>query len=116
MTLYPTSYGYSGVAGVFQVFAENGSKMWLVAATPGEAVDAYISNQNPQFFSQELERITVGLVVPTEVLTSDSHAGASSGVSATAQAWATTYAAAVAAGASGANSSQGSQIVLVRTS
>jgi hypothetical protein len=112
----PTNFGYTTNAGVYSVWVDNGTKLWIVAATMGEAVDAYLSSQLPNFTSEELPWVNCRLCGPTEIYTSDSNAGASSGISATAQAWATTYNAAVAAGLSGANSSQGTQIILKKTS
>jgi hypothetical protein len=112
----PTNYGYTTSAGVYSVWVDNGTKLWIVAATMGEAVDCYLSGQLPNFITEEFPWVNARLVGPNEVLTSDSNAGASSGVSATAQAWATTYNTAVAPGLSGTNSSQGTQIILKRTS
>jgi hypothetical protein len=111
------NYGYSTAAAVFQVGSENSPKMYVVAATPGEAVDIYLSNLAVlPALDQELLAIRVTIVNPIEVYTSDSNAGASSGVAATAQAWATTYAAAVAVGASAVGSTQGTQIILKKAS
>lgn len=110
------SYGYTTNAGVYMVYADNGTKLWIVAATMGEAVDIYLSNQLPGFTNEEFPFVNARLVAPTEILTSDSNAGASSGVAATAQAWATTYNSAVAAGLTATGSSTGTQIILKRTS
>lgn len=109
--------GYTTAEKVYRISSANGYEVWYVAATPGEAVDAYVSTLSPaQYDAFITEIINVIMVVGTDVITSDSSAGASSGVSATAAAWATTYATATAAGLSGANSSQGTQRLLARFS
>jgi hypothetical protein len=110
------NYGYAATTYVFRVRSVNGGVAWFVAATPGEAIDAYKSLSSPKLDAFETEELSVVIVPATQNITTDASAGASSGVTATAAAWATTYAAAVAAGASGANSSQGTQKLLGRTS
>lgn len=112
-----SNYGYSTPAAVFQVASENSPKIYVVAATPGEAVDIYLSNLAVlPGLDQELLAVRVVICNPNEIYTSDTNAGASSGVVATAQAWATTYNAAVAAGASATGSTIGTQIILKKVS
>ena len=110
------NFGYSSATYVFQVRTANGPIGYVVAGSMGEAVDAYNANQKPAYLDQEFPDVSVRIVAPTVSLTSTAQAGASSGVTATAQAWATTYASIAAVGASGTNSSAGAQIVMIRTS
>lgn len=110
------NYSYSSTVYVFQVRVGNGPMGYMVAGSVGEAVDAFLANQNPKFLGLETEEVSAKIVSPSLNLTSDSHAGASSGLTLTAQQWATTYAAIAAVGASGTNSSTGSQLLMIRSS
>lgn len=116
-TTQSTAYGYSTTAKVYRVRSPNGYTAWYVAATPGEAVDDYISRLSPvQLDPFQVEEISVIMCQSTDIITSGTDAGASSGVSATCAAWASTYSSSLAAGLSGANSSQGTQRLLSRNS
>ena len=110
------NYGYSSAVYVFQLRTGNGPVAYCVAGSMGEAVDAYNANQNPKYLDQEYPEVSVRIVSPSLSITSDSRAGASSGVTATAQLWATGYAAIAAVGASGTNSSAGAQLLMIRSS
>lgn len=110
------NYGYSSTVYVFCVRTLNGPEAYAVAGSPGEAIDAYVANQNPAYLGLETAEISVRIVSPAMNLTTDSRAGASSGITATAQLWATCYAATAAVGASGTNSSTGSQLLMIRSS
>ena len=116
-TTQSAAYGYTTAAKVYRVKSSNGEQAWYVAATPGEALDAYASTLGPpQALAFPPEDMTVTMCQSTDVLTTSSVAGTSSGVSATCAAWATTYNTSVAAGLSGTNSSIGTQALLLRTS